>query len=138
MMTTHNPSTRAADADRETTAQRLNEAHSEGRLDPAEYQERIDRCYKARTLGELDALVSDLPRHPRPEGQPGSWLGRRYAFRGPLVPILLAIIAIAALSGDWHDHWHFPWLAVLLVVFLFSRGRPWRGGRYWRSPSDRL
>ena len=66
---------RAADADRERTADRLRTGHAEGRLDLAEFQERIERCYEAKTFGELEALVTDLPRQDeRDEGRSARWL----------------------------------------------------------------
>jgi hypothetical protein len=52
---------RAADADRETVAERLRVALNEGRLDLHEYDERLQRAYAARTYGELDVLLTDLP-----------------------------------------------------------------------------
>ncbi len=68
---------RAADADRERTADRLRTGHAEGRLDLAEFQERIERCYEAKTFGELEALVTDLPRQDeRDEGRSARWSRR--------------------------------------------------------------
>jgi Domain of unknown function (DUF1707)/Cell wall-active antibiotics response 4TMS YvqF len=62
---------RASDADRDRIAEILREALAEGRLDAEEHSERIDATYRARTLGELEPLVRDLPAHragatPRP------------------------------------------------------------------------
>lgn len=52
---------RAADADREATAERLRVALEEGRLDLHEYDERLVRAYGAKTYAELDAVLADLP-----------------------------------------------------------------------------
>lgn len=52
---------RASDADRDRTADILREALAEGRLTAEEHSERIDGVYAARTLGELEPLVRDLP-----------------------------------------------------------------------------
>ncbi|WFE32190.1 DUF1707 domain-containing protein [Micromonospora sp. WMMD975] len=52
---------RAADRDREATAERLRVALEEGRLGLHEYDERLARAYAARTYGELDEVVADLP-----------------------------------------------------------------------------
>lgn len=52
---------RASDADREHSAARIREAHAEGRLDPDELDERLDRVYRAKTLGELAEVTRDLP-----------------------------------------------------------------------------
>ncbi|NUP44134.1 MAG: DUF1707 domain-containing protein, partial [Streptomyces sp.] len=52
---------RASDADRDRIADILREALAEGRLDPEEHADRIDAVYRAKTVGELDPLVRDLP-----------------------------------------------------------------------------
>lgn len=62
---------RASDADRDRIAEILREALAEGRLTHEEHSERIDGAYRARTVGELEPLVRDLPAHrdgavPRP------------------------------------------------------------------------
>ncbi|MFF8290333.1 DUF1707 domain-containing protein [Streptomyces sp. NPDC016309] len=61
-MTSELPEMRASDADRERIAERLRDAVAEGRLDMAEFEERLDLAYKARTHGELVPLVRDLPQ----------------------------------------------------------------------------
>jgi hypothetical protein len=52
---------RASDTDRERTATLLREHHAEGRLTGEEFHERLDAAYAAKTLGDLDALLVDLP-----------------------------------------------------------------------------
>ncbi|WP_307128965.1 DUF1707 domain-containing protein [Streptomyces sp. B1I3] len=52
---------RASDAERERIAETLREAVAEGRLDMDEFEQRLDATYKARTHGELEPLVRDLP-----------------------------------------------------------------------------
>ena len=77
---------RASDADRERVAEHLRDAMAEGRLDMAEFQERLDITYQARTYGELAPITRDLPsaaggagtgvapvsmtKSPRPAGDP--------------------------------------------------------------------
>ncbi|MEY9929987.1 hypothetical protein ABH926_004629 [Catenulispora sp. GP43] len=53
---------RASDADRDRVAEALREAYAEGRLDVEEHNERVDLAYRAKTLGELSPLLSDLPQ----------------------------------------------------------------------------
>ncbi|WP_115852035.1 DUF1707 and DUF4190 domain-containing protein [Thermasporomyces composti] len=65
-MTSNWHSMRASNADRERTADVLKAAHAEGRLDWGEYQRRLDQALRAKTYGELQALVSDLPSGPTP------------------------------------------------------------------------
>ncbi|MER5947152.1 DUF1707 domain-containing protein [Streptomyces sp. NPDC001904] len=52
---------RASDADRDRIADILREALAEGRIDADEHAERIDGVYRAKTVGELEPLVRDLP-----------------------------------------------------------------------------
>jgi hypothetical protein len=55
------PRIRASDDDRERTVALLREHHAAGRLDLEEFNERLDKAYAAKTLGQLDELMSDLP-----------------------------------------------------------------------------
>ena len=55
------PRMRASDADRERTTSLLREHHAQGRLTAEEFNDRLDRAFAAKTLGELDALLADLP-----------------------------------------------------------------------------
>lgn len=78
------PDLRASDADRERVAQQLHNAMADGRITMTELEERLDRTYAARTLGELIPITADLPAEtglpaPRPAvtpsligGPPGS------------------------------------------------------------------
>ncbi|HEY9476507.1 MAG TPA: DUF1707 domain-containing protein [Mycobacteriales bacterium] len=52
---------RASDADRNEVAELLGEAMAAGRLTAEEYSERLDAVYAARTFGDLEGLVDDLP-----------------------------------------------------------------------------
>jgi hypothetical protein len=124
---------RISDSDREAAAQALGEHYATGRLDKAEYDERVDRAWAARTNLELPPLFADLPA-PRgsvvaPEVAAASardlarrrsgWPPRR---RGamPFGPWPLLLIPLAILL-------HAPWL--LLAVFVawrVSRAARWR------------
>ena len=55
------PTLRASDAEREHHAELLREHAALGRLTVDELDERLDRVYAARTLGELAPVVADLP-----------------------------------------------------------------------------
>ncbi|MFC8230500.1 DUF1707 domain-containing protein [Streptomyces sp. NPDC057287] len=52
---------RASDADRDRIADILREAVAEGRLTAEEHAERVELVYRAKTVGELEPLVQDLP-----------------------------------------------------------------------------
>lgn len=60
-MTSELPDMRASDAERERIAEVLREAVAEGRLQMEEFEQRLDAAYKARTHGELEPLIRDLP-----------------------------------------------------------------------------
>jgi hypothetical protein len=55
---------RASDADRDRVAEVLRAAASDGRLTLAELEERLDQLYAAKTYGELEPVVEDLPGVP--------------------------------------------------------------------------
>jgi hypothetical protein len=55
------PRLRASDADRERTVELLREHHAVGRLTADEFHERLERAYAAKTRGDLDELLADLP-----------------------------------------------------------------------------
>lgn len=57
----YTPDLRASDGDREKIAARLRDAHADGRLSVDEFQLRLDALYDARTYGEIEPLVRDLP-----------------------------------------------------------------------------
>jgi Domain of unknown function (DUF1707) len=54
---------RAGDADREAVAERLRVAAGDGRIDLAELDDRLAQAYAAKTYGQLEVLVADLPVH---------------------------------------------------------------------------
>ncbi|MFZ1995760.1 MAG: DUF1707 domain-containing protein [Solirubrobacteraceae bacterium] len=125
-----NPNLRASDADRDATADRLRQHHTDGRIDQEEFQERLDRCFAAKTVGELAELTRDLPddtaRH-RAGGRTGFGLlgGVRMI---PLAPIILAIVAIHLFVGVAGGLWTLIPLFFLARFIYFRRGlRTWSG-----------
>lgn len=97
------PDLRASDADREQVAEVLRDALAEGRLDMAEFEERLDRTYQARTYGELAPITRDLPvagitppsvvSLNKEPVEDGSWGGRIVGGEGS------STWAVAVLSG---------------------------------------
>jgi hypothetical protein len=127
-----NPSLRASDADREATADRLRQHHTDGRLDQDEFQERLDRCFAAKTVGELAELTRDLPAGPAPRGPAGrTGFGLLSCLRTiPIVPIILAIVAIHLVVGVISGLWILIPLFILARFMIFRRGfRSWGGRR---------
>jgi len=72
---------RIGDAERTDVADRLAKHFSDGRLDEAEFGDRLDRAMRAKTMADLTGLLTDLPETepvpPIPE--PGG--GRRHQRR---------------------------------------------------------
>ncbi|MHB8645988.1 MAG: DUF1707 SHOCT-like domain-containing protein [Thermomicrobiales bacterium] len=126
---------RASDADREATATLLRRHYTEGRLDAQEYDERIDRCYAAKTVGELDDLFGDLPR---PAARPREPDRARHGYRPPwrlaaIAPVVAALIIVSVLTGA-----HLFWLVWPLFFFFGPFGRWCRPGyRRWREDESR-
>ena len=118
------PNLRASDADRDATADRLRQHHTDGRLDQDEFQERLDRCFAAKTVGELAELTRDLPddsaRH-RARGRTGFGLLGSWRMI-PIVPIILAIVAIHLIFGVAGGLW------VLIPIFFLARFMFFRRG----------
>ena len=52
---------RVSDAERDSVVARLGEAAGEGRISLAEFSERADQAHRARTRGDLEPLLADLP-----------------------------------------------------------------------------
>ena len=134
--TPRDPNQRAADTDREQTSERLRRHHAEGRLDAEEFQERVDHCYQAKTLGELDQLVTDLPPEQTREGR----FHLQRLRMVPVLPIVIAILVIGAMTGD-HHHGHSGfWLLIpllfLLRFFVWRQG-PWGMRRRGRATDHR-
>jgi hypothetical protein len=126
---------RASDADRQAVVERLRHAHDEGRLDLAEFDDRIRRAYAARTYAELDRLTGDLPADPGDARLPAVAEPARLAPRrlSPAVStwllaslvnfVIWAIVSIATvhLVYPWWIWVAGPWGAVLIARWLSER-----------------
>ncbi|MDA0634541.1 DUF1707 domain-containing protein [Nonomuraea sp. MCN248] len=65
---TGSPALRASDADRDRIIELLRAAVADGRLDPVEFDERLDAALAARTIDALAPLVTDLIAAPGSDG----------------------------------------------------------------------
>jgi hypothetical protein len=76
---------RVGDAEREATAAELREHYASGRLTLDELNERLDKAFAAKTRGDLDGLMRDLPSaRPGAIGAPGAgWTGPGSGWTGP-------------------------------------------------------
>ncbi|MFG2209991.1 DUF1707 domain-containing protein [Streptomyces sp. NPDC048638] len=95
---------RASDADRDRIAEILREALAEGRLDAEEHAERIDVVYRAKTMGELEPVVRDLPAASGRSRSHSATASGAYAY-GPAAPMpdqnLVAIFSASVRKGRW-------------------------------------
>jgi Domain of unknown function (DUF1707) len=116
---------RVSDADRNAVTERLAAHYGDGRLDQAEFDERVSRAMTAKTRGDLDGLFDDLPDHPEPAGASGTGgpLGpavpyRVHRHRGPARPILLVALVIALMIAVGHAFTalYIPWFWVAVIV----------------------
>jgi hypothetical protein len=122
------PNLRASDAERDATADRLRQHHTDGRLDQDEFQERLDKCFAAKTVGELAELTRDLPGDQTQRRAGGrSGFGLLGCLRMiPILPIILAIVAIHLIVGAVSGLW------ILIPLFFLARLMFFRGGfRTW-------
>jgi hypothetical protein len=112
----------ASDADRDWVAERLRGAAGEGRLTPAELEERLEGAFSARTEAELEPLVADLPAPARPPRPRDRTHERTY------VAVMLLLVAIWALTGAGYFWPIWPMLGwgVGLLADAGRLGRPCR------------
>jgi hypothetical protein len=151
----YDPNIRASDADRDRTASLLREHLAAGRLSPEEFSERLDRAFVAKTVGEIDALLKDLPgidlyrlpdaaltRYPHQVNDKPPRLSRRNrgwrAAWGAWFTVVLICFAVWALGGRgsvWPLWVAGPWGAVLAGSWVTANA--FRGESSRRSLTGR-
>ena len=115
------PDLRVSDAERAEVAEILSKHFSDGRLDQAEFDERLQRAMSAKTRADLAGLLTDLPA-TAPSAGPSDH--RRRGRTGLLLlAVLLAMVALTV--PVWPLH--FPWLLLAIVAFV-----AWRVTRHGR------
>jgi hypothetical protein len=132
---------RVGDSEREAVAAELREHYAQGRLTMEDFQRRLDAALTARTRGDLDKLISDLP-HAMPAGTPlpapahgGSHQhghgsgnghgGRRSRAAFGRFSALLAAFASLLIVFDFMAGLRFPLpgkLGILIAIFTVIRG----------------
>ncbi|MDQ3716051.1 MAG: DUF1707 domain-containing protein, partial [Actinomycetota bacterium] len=139
------PEMRIGDREREQTVAYLSAAHTEGRLDLAEYDERVASAYQAKIASDLTQLTSDLVSadhlHPAPfstrpaqdrSAPPAVPRGPRSPVPGLTVAILLigaGVVAFGQRYANWSlDPSTYFGIAVALVgaALVASAFGPWR------------
>ena len=125
-----NPVLRAGDADRQAVISELQRHYVDGRLSSDELSERVDRALAARTFGDLDTLLADLPtrqRAPDRERPRQDWWA---PFVGVPGLVLLAMLAVLILTWlVWLPNGGTIAWPVLVLGGVFFFGRP---PRIWR------
>ncbi|MFI1013259.1 DUF1707 domain-containing protein [Streptomyces sp. NPDC020965] len=103
---------RASDSDRERIGELLRDAVAEGRLTMEEFEQRLEIAYQARTQGELEPLIRDLPATGT-------------------APVSMAKTG----SGRWRDRIGGPATSRLAFAFwgAFERKGRWTVGRRFNS-----
>jgi Flp pilus assembly protein TadB len=127
---------RASDADRDAVAERLRRAAIEGRLDPDELDERLDTALRAKTYGELDRLVADLPGMPatprrpqrsrQPQRKPAIGVAFAIALRVAFVLAVAVAVAVAVAAT-------VAWWMLIALIWLVAHGS--RGCSRHRRPA---
>jgi Domain of unknown function (DUF1707) len=121
---------RVSDAERNAVTERLATHYSDGRLDQAEFDERVSRAMAAKTRGDLEGLFDDLP-DPESAGASGTGgpVDASAPFRvrrrrgAPARPILFValVIALSIAIGHTLAAFFVPWfwVAVFVVAIVF-------------------
>jgi hypothetical protein len=128
---------RAGDTDREQVAERLRHAAAEGRLLTSELEERLAVALSAKTYGELDAIVADLPttdvdRRRHAVTPVRARAGLTTAFAVSMAIVLISVLGFAfgghAHSGhQWSDGAPVMWLLWLAIGWRLLARRGHRG-----------
>ncbi len=109
-------SLRASDADREQVAEHLRDAAAEGRLLAEELEQRLGSALRARTYGELDSVVADLPgtRVTRRSSRSTVPLAR------PVMALAIVVLAAAVIAA-----------AVLVITGVLAVWAVWAVVAWW-------
>lgn len=118
------PMLRASDDDREAVVARLTEQVGAGQLALHEFDERAAAAYAAETVGDLQALVGDVPiaadSEPDADSR-GAWV--HWAGVGAIT--LVIWVATSAASGQLLYFWPVwvigPWAAAMLLSRVGGR-----------------
>jgi hypothetical protein len=129
------PGLRVSDAERADVADRLSKHYGDGRLDQAEFNERLDRAMSATTRSDLTGLLADLPgTEPPPEtGRPGRlphWGPGQHGGYWPRRVLATALVlVIAVVAGHVLVRLYIPWLLIGVLAILWFRYGPWHRRR---------
>lgn len=112
---------RVSDAERQAVADRLAEHFSSGRLDQAEFDDRVGKAMSAKTRADLNGLFEDLPETGAPAAtDPADPTGQ--SRRRQRHPILLAALIVFVAIAAAHVVWPLLWIGFLVAIVLFATG----------------
>jgi DUF1707 SHOCT-like domain len=118
------PGMRVSDAERNEVADRLSKHYSDGRLNQAEFDERLHRAMNARTQEDFGGLFDDLPDLPgTTPAPPVPSVPRRRSHGLDRLLFFGFIIVAAIVVGHVLVHGYLIWILVGLVAFLWLRGQ---------------
>jgi hypothetical protein len=118
------PRIRASDDDRERAVSLLREHHAAGRLTLDEFSERLDKAYTAKTLGELDEIMSDLPAidlYRLPDAQLSPYYRSLIPGSGGHLQAARAGGGVVSPHGRFSPAWAAAWgswLSVTVICFV--------------------
>ena len=115
---------RVSDAERQAVADRLATHFADGRLDQAEFDERVSRAMSAKTRADLSGLFADLPEAAElPEtGAPAGPGFPRRRHRHPVLTLALIVVVILAAAHAMLFAGPWLWLGFFALVLLFATG----------------
>ena len=93
---------RISDAERAEVADLLSKHYGDGRLDQAEFNERLDQAMKARTYADLDGILVDLPRTEAEASEAPKATARRRHEHRPLRLLVLTVFIVVAVAAVAH------------------------------------
>ena len=118
---------RVSDAERNAVAELLGQHYADGRLDQAEFDDRVSRTMAAKTRGDLAGLFDDLPEAGPAGADPAGAGGPT----GPAVPyrrsrrrggigraLLLVLLVFICANLAWHAFTSFFFIQPLVWAFV--------------------
>ena len=138
------PALRASDADRDQVLAQLSAHYQAGRLTTDEFDERSSQALRARTMGDLGGLLTDLPAAAAPgpvdtAGPGQAPVGRHdfgVALVGGVLAVLVVVGVIALLSHSGHGAdggWGFVVPALIVWRLVVRR----QHHDHWQHRDDR-
>jgi Domain of unknown function (DUF1707) len=113
---------RVSDAERQAVADRLAAHFADGRLDQAEFDDRVGRAMSAKTRADLSGLFSDLPD----AGAPAVADHPRHPARRRRHPVLIVVLLVLFIMATAHTvfwmTWPLLWVAFIGVALLLATG----------------